>query len=359
MARRLNDNECEEIRALMDDKGDQACSRLQSMFLDKSMTNFAAGVLNSGDDPCATGFATLDNFLQGGYYPGLHIIGALPSMGKTALTLQMATQMASMETPVLYFSFESESSEIHARIISRLMHLQGYNISISKLMSASGIREMEHIPKAMEAYRAAMTSVCDMGSNMAIVEGYDKRLKGNVLDYIRCYCMAYEQLCGCIPVVFIDYLQLIATLNNTTSMSDKQAIDNILQGLHDLSKYECKTQFILLSSFNRDAYSSIPTFAAFKESGNVEYYADTVAVLMPLELKNMSAANANAIAQVNRNIGNTCPARLTMDILKNRTGKRGNACNFEYYQYCGEFLDSAARETAHAHEHNPTRFDKI
>lgn len=353
MARQLNDNECEEIGALLTEQDRAACNRLQGMFIDKDMPNFAARVLNSGDDPCATGFITLDKFLQGGYSPGLHVIGALPSMGKTAFTLQMAVQMASMRIPVLYFSFESERIEIYARIISRLMHLQGYDVSISQLMSASGIRDMKSNPAAVAAYKSAMVQLKEMGDYMAIVEGYDKK-QGNVLEYILQYCRAYEYERGCIPAVFIDYLQLIATLNNTTNMSDKQALDNVLQGLHDIAKYECKTQFILLSSFNRDAYSTMPTFAAFKESGNVEYYADTVAVLMPLELRH-NAGNANAIAQINRNIGEACPAMLTIDMLKNRTGKRGAACDLEYYQYCGEFVDCATRYDIPEHGGKPNK----
>lgn len=344
MARRLNKNEREEIGALLTEQDGVACDRLQGMFIDKDMPNFGARVLNSGDDPCATGFITLDEFLQGGYYPGLHVIGALPSMGKTALTLQMAVQMASMNTPVLYFSFESERIEIYARIMARLMHLRGCDISMTKLMSAKGMSDLQNDNAAMDAYNQAMLQLKEMGDCMAVVEGYDPK-QGNVLEYILHYCRAYEYTCGAIPVVFIDYLQLIATLNNTTNMSDKQALDNVLQGLHDISKYECKTQFILLSSFNRDAYSTMPTFAAFKESGNVEYYADTVAVLMPLELRK-NATNANAIAQINRNIGETCPAMLAMDILKNRTGKRGAACDFKYYQYCGQFIDWNAENAA-------------
>lgn len=353
MARQLNDNEREEIGALLTEQDMTACDRLQSMFVDKDMPNFSTMVLSDGCDPCATGFKTLDEFLQGGYSPGLHVIGALPSMGKTAFTLQMAIQMASMQTPVLYFSFESERIEIDARIISRLMHLQGYDMSISQLMSATEIRNMENNPAAKGAYDSAMTQLREMGDYMAIVEGYDKK-QGNVLEYILHYCRAFEYLRCYIPVVFIDYLQLIATLNNTTAMSDKQALDNVLQGLHDIAKYECKTQFILLSSFNRDAYSTIPTFAAFKESGNVEYYADTVAVLMPLELRS-NAGNANAIAQINRNIGEACPACLTIDMLKNRTGKRGAACDLEYYQYCGEFVDCNAKYDTLGHGGKPSR----
>lgn len=350
MARQLNDNEREKIGALLTEQDKAACEQLRYMFIDKDMPNFEARILNEGNDPCATGFITLDKFLQGGYSPGLHVIGALPSMGKTAFTLQMAVQMASIGTPVLYFSFESERIEINARIISRLMHLQGYDISISQLMSASGIRDMKCSTIALGAYESAMQQLREMGDCMAIVEGYDKK-QGNVLEYILRYCRAYEYERGCIPAVFIDYLQLIATLNNTTNMSDKQALDNVLQGLHDIAKYECKTQFILLSSFNRDAYSTIPTFAAFKESGNVEYYADTVAVLMPLELRS-NAGNVNAIAQINRNIGEACPAMLAIDMLKNRTGKRGAACDLEYYQYCGEFVDCNTKYEAFGNKPN-------
>ena len=54
-----------------------------------------------------TNFTKLDNLLNGGFPYGLITLGAIPSLGKTTFTLQLADNIASMEnTKVLFFSLE-------------------------------------------------------------------------------------------------------------------------------------------------------------------------------------------------------------------------------------------------------------
>ena len=75
-----------------------------------------------GKAPCVpTGLAGLDRLLGGGYLNGgLHILGARPAVGKTALALQIALNAARAGTKVLYVSLEMSPEDCRARLVGNL-----------------------------------------------------------------------------------------------------------------------------------------------------------------------------------------------------------------------------------------------
>ena len=81
----------------------------------------------------STGFDALDGLLDGGLYPGLYFIGAISSLGKTTLALQIADNIAKAGHGVLIFSLEMSTSELMAKTISRE--------SLMLTLSGSGRRE--------------------------------------------------------------------------------------------------------------------------------------------------------------------------------------------------------------------------
>ena len=73
-----------------------------------------------GSLPFPPVFPGLDEALGGGLYPGLYMMGAISSLGKTTLACQIADQIAAAGQPVLIFSLEMARKEIFAKSISRL-----------------------------------------------------------------------------------------------------------------------------------------------------------------------------------------------------------------------------------------------
>ena len=75
-----------------------------------------------GETPCVpTGLAGLDKLLGGGYInSGLHVIGARPAIGKSALALQIALNAAKAGTRVLYISLEMDPEDCTARLVGNL-----------------------------------------------------------------------------------------------------------------------------------------------------------------------------------------------------------------------------------------------
>ena len=84
----------------------------------KSLIDGIADSINTPYIP--TGFKNFDSILDGGLYEGVYILGAIPSLGKTTLALQIADQIAEAGEDVLIFSLEMARRELMAKSISRL-----------------------------------------------------------------------------------------------------------------------------------------------------------------------------------------------------------------------------------------------
>lgn len=78
-----------------------------------------------------TGFDKLDSKLGGGMYPGLYVLGSIPSLGKTALALQLADRIAEQGQSVLFFSLEMSRYEMICRSLTRELYEQEQNKEIT------------------------------------------------------------------------------------------------------------------------------------------------------------------------------------------------------------------------------------
>ena len=84
------------------------------------LQNFISDITDNVNTPCiSTGFNKLDKILDGGLYEGLYILGAISSLGKTTLILQIADQIAQSGKDILIFYLEMARNELIAKSISR------------------------------------------------------------------------------------------------------------------------------------------------------------------------------------------------------------------------------------------------
>ena len=100
----------------------------KSDYLNESISNkissFRDYINASKDDKVlSTGFTNLDEYLDGGLYDGLYILGAISSLGKTTFAIQIADYLSSQGHDVLYISLEMSRYEIMAKSISRHTYL--------------------------------------------------------------------------------------------------------------------------------------------------------------------------------------------------------------------------------------------
>lgn len=285
-----------------------------------------------------TGLRGLDSLLDGGLYPGLYIIGAITSLGKTTFTLQVADNIAAAGHDVLFFSLEMAQRELIAKSLSRLtFELSGRSSSMGKttLGILSGKRwsnyqesEIKLIAEAADRYRKTS------GARIWFHEGV-----GNIgVEQIREAVEAHIRTTGRNPVVVIDYLQILAPADMRAS--DKQNTDKAVLELKRLSRDKGIPVFGI-SSLNRDNYLNPINNAAFKESGAIEYSSD---VLIGLQFFGMDYQEGEAdkarekrireLIKTQQNRGNQGGAEeIELKILKFRNGRKGTSLRLDYYPF--------------------------
>lgn len=279
-----------------------------------------------------TGFAPLDNLLDGGLYAGLYVVGAISSLGKTTFCLQIADQIAQAGHDVLVFSLEMARNELIAKSVSRLTLIRDLeeNNSTANAKTTRGILTGTRYADYNQTERELIArSIADYGTyaqNLYITEGI-----GNVgVEEIRDKVEKHIKLTGKAPVIVIDYLQIIAPTD--VRATDKQNTDKAVLELKRLSR-DYSIPVIGISSFNRDNYTAPVNMASFKESGAIEYSSD---VLIGLQYDGMDYQEGEADKAREKRIRGLMkqavadgkagkPQKIQVKVLKHRNGSKGDA----------------------------------
>lgn len=316
---------------------------------------FINGIGKSVNAPAIpTGFNMLDSehFLDGGLYEGLYIIGAISALGKTAFTLQLADQIAEQGHDVLYLSLEMSANELIARSVSRYTkkNFSGFDrmsknvrdITDGKRYNSYTDQEKNHIFSAMNEY------FNDTGDTMRIVEGI-----GTIsADTVRNLVDEHVKHTGKAPVIFIDYLQLMAQPADENghrhSMTDKQIVDANVMLLKQISR-DYKTPVFAISAFNRSNYTNEVSTVSFRESSSIEYSSD---VLIGLERQDQPRKGTGdksikeyeiEMNRIEQEEINTGIRKVRLKIIKNRNGQAGGKIIFNYH-FRYNFFDEVDNE---------------
>ena len=282
----------------------------------------------------STGFNNLDYILDGGLYSGLYFLGACSSLGKTTLLLQLADQIASSGKDVLYFSLEMSQDEIISKSISRYTYLLADDKKQAK--TTRGItdikryktyteQEKELINKSMDKYQR------EPGEHLYIYESIKKMSVDDIREKIKEHIRLTEQK----PIVFIDYLQILAAFNDNAS--DKRIVDENVTQLKILSR-DFNIPIMCISSLNRESYSNYISMQAFKESGSIEYGSDYLLAMQPLGIQQ---GNTKEIIKDNIECFRKCKKsqerKIQLLVLKNRNGALQDT-TFTYYTLFNNFV---------------------
>ena len=274
-----------------------------------------------------TGFDNLDT-LMGTFYPGLYVLGAIPSLGKTTFINQMSDHLAENGEHVLFFSLEQPKFVLCAKGISRTIaklyqqstHTKNIKEGVSALELCEGFYD-DIVAEAKALYMAnSQTKFIIEGDSVASID-----------DIIKLTTLYIEQNSSK-PTVVIDYLQFIA--------SDKDSVDSQIKALKQLQiKYGIT--IIVISSFNRQNYLTPIDFESFKESGGIEYTADVLWGLQPKIIHDPIFHKKEKTIEKRKAFYKAKSAlvrEVELVCLKNRFGKIFNSCNFKYYTQFDYFV---------------------
>ena len=276
-------------------------------------------MINTTKNAIPTGFRKLDESLDGGLYAGLYILGAISSLGKTTFIMQVADQIAQNRHDTLIFSLEMSKYELIAKSLSRLTFEQAKNRKQAKTTREVLKNWNNYSPQEQTLLNSSISNYKKYAENIYIHEGVGNIGIQQITDDIE----RHIAITGNIPVVIIDYLQIIAPYN--VRASDKQNTDKAVLELKRLSR-DKNTPILAVSSFNRENYTAPVNLASFKESGAIEYSSD---VLLGLQLAGMDKKENRTHEKIDE-LKRENPRQVELKILKNRNGKTGDNLAYSY-----------------------------
>ena len=218
---------------------------------------------NKGFKGMETGFSELDKLTSGLQNGDLVIIAGRPSMGKTALSMNIVEHVAiHNSTPVAVFSLEMPIEQLVIRMISSFGRIDSSKLRDGN-MSEIDWNSFNHAVRAFEEN----TILIDETPSITPTE-------------IRAKCRRLKRKYPDLGLIMVDYLQLMTV--HGKSENRVQEISEISRSLKALAK-EINVPVIALSQLNRGVESRaktgkgrIPQMADLRESGSIEQDADII-----------------------------------------------------------------------------------
>ncbi len=216
----------------------------------------------------ATGFRDLDK-LTGGFHPGnMIVIAGRPSMGKTALAMNIAEHVAMEQNkPVGIFSLEMSANELVLRALC-----SGAKVSLKAIRDGFPHDRDHHSLTAVASRLIKAPMYIDDSAGLTInqVRARARRMK-----------LQFD-----IQLLVIDYLQLMRAPSRRADQSRQVEVADISAGIKALAK-ELAIPIVVLSQLNRQPDSreeNRPRLSDLRESGTIEQDADLVGLLVRPEV---------------------------------------------------------------------------
>lgn len=272
------------------------------------------------ETPCIpTGITGLDEMLDGGLRCGLHVLAAASSLGKTTLATQIADAIALAGNDVLYVTLEQSARDLVAKSVARLCYRQTDGMQCFTTREMTDLHKRatwsqqrrEAFEQGVQAYGAAVAP------HVEILEGVGRTCALDIAGYAA--CMAEQ---GRKTVVFVDYLQLLIS---DATQDERLSIARNVSDLRQLAR-DLDTPVVCISAVRRDAYLMPVTLDSMKESGAIEYGADTVLGLQVagVDMGQTSGSDRKARSEADRlsRAGRAAEQRnVELVVLKQRDGR--------------------------------------
>jgi replicative DNA helicase len=205
-----------------------------------------------------TGMAGLDDYLEGGLRPGeLVIVGARPSMGKTALGLTLGVNMA-QTLSVGVLSMEMSRMEVNDRLTAMLGNV---SMSSVKRPSKGDGLAWDRVLAGVDRARDLRLAVNDQG--------------GLTINQVRNKARSLKRSRG-LDVLVVDYIGLMTGLDQKANRNAQ--LGEISRGLKNLAK-ELQIAVLCLAQLNRAAEEKpdqMPQMSNLRDSGEIEQDGDVI-----------------------------------------------------------------------------------
>ena len=251
----------------------------------------------------ATGITRLDKLL-GGFQTGVHLLAAEPGVGKTTLMLQIAQHVGESGTPVLFITFEESLIRLSLKSLCQVA-------SLEMKAFADGYGEPAVLEKAAKAHWPKLQNLYFLEGNKQVAVTH---IKAKALQLMS---RKKSQKC----FIILDYIQKMSA--SSREFTDyRHIVACLVSDLRELSM-RLDSPVVAISSQNRGGQGKAQ-LTSLKESGELEYSADTVMFL---------------VESLERTASPPCRA-VDLIIEKNRYGDKGKI-PLIFKPNVGTFLEEA------------------
>ena len=314
-------SECQEVIRKLLDEADPVSVISKSMLADMRLLNdshkgeivkagdklidvyteIEASVGSNGITGVPTGYDELDR-IGGGLQPGLIILAARPSVGKTTFALNIARNVANSKFIVLIFSLEMTKKQL-----------------IRKLLAMEANIDSKYFNNAGEINDTQWTRLSHALGSLHEAGIYLDDTSGLKASEIMVKSRRFKSLHPELKMIIIDYLQLIAPENNYGTTNDK--ISDTSKIVKLVAK-ELDLPVVALSQLSRSLETrkdKTPILADLRDSGSLEQDADVVMFLHRDDYYNPKDAPAD-------------PSYTDLIVAKNRLDGGVGAVELKYYK---------------------------
>jgi replicative DNA helicase len=208
-----------------------------------------------------TGFHDFDRMTSGLQSGDLVILAARPSMGKTALAINIAENVAIREgLPVAIFSMEMGAAQLAIRIVGSIGRIDQSRLRTGKLQDEEWPRLSESVERLRE------------------ISLFIDETPGLTVSELRASARRLARRCGKLGLIVVDYLQLMSGSGSGDGENRATELGEISRGLKMLAK-ELQCPVIALSQLNRSVEQrndKRPMMSDLRESGAIEQDADVI-----------------------------------------------------------------------------------
>lgn len=227
--------------------------------------------------PINYGIPSLDYIMGGLRRKELTLISARPSTGKTALSLQIAVNIALNKKKVLFFSLEMAATQLMERIACRETCILHEKLKTPKKMTEKDNEELKDFFSGFKETLKTLMVIDDV----------------NKLSQIERYAKHFEP-----DVIFIDQ---ISQLNEEKRFKDTRERFTYMSNSLKRMTMELDMPIVVLAQISRSGEDKEPTLSDLKESGSLEEDSDNVIMIHQTGEESFDAVPSEIIIRKQRN----------------------------------------------------------
>lgn len=206
-----------------------------------------------------TGLSSLDKAL-GGLQQGVHVLAAEPGTGKTAMAIHLAVESTSRGIPAVIVSFEDSADDITLKAVCSRAGLVAKDYR-------DGVGDLEKLVGAITEWQPSLVP-------LHVIEGSSKLTTAHLHAAL---VKAMGQFQSDRALLIVDYVQKWAAVRDSKK-DFRLVVGEVLANLREIAQ-RLHVPCVAISSINREAYDGKAGLKALKESGDLEYNADSVLFL--------------------------------------------------------------------------------